>query len=261
MKQFLKKEIHRLERKEERERLEQLREEKSSALAGIEEKIPSAVRDNLRKAFFQAFRLIFAKGDFLIGKTINWEKIEKEFSQGEETLQKRPTRRSLNKLEQKIGSRGNFAAAMTGAEGVLLGLVGVGLPDIPLFLAVLFRGIYETAAGYGFSVNQTAEKVYALRLICGAMAKGKDKQIKQEEIEALEQEIAAGRVFSAEEIDVEIRKASDFLAERMIVGKFLQGMFVIGVVGGIENVRIYRRVTGYAKDHYKKRYLKKKLNV
>ena len=186
MKQFLKKEIHRLERKKKNGSVWNNSERKIFSIGWYRRKNPFCGAGQFKKSLFSSFRLIFAKGDFLIGKTINWEKIEKEFSQGEETLQKRPTRRSLNKLEQKIGSRGNFAAAMTGAEGVLLGLVGVGLPDIPLFLAVLFRGIYETAAGYGFSVNQTAEKVYALRLICGAMAKGKDKQIKQEEIEALE---------------------------------------------------------------------------
>lgn len=38
---------------------------------------------------------------------------------------------------------------ISGVEGVGLGLLGIGLPDIPLFTAVILKSVYEIALSYG----------------------------------------------------------------------------------------------------------------
>ena len=39
----------------------------------------------------------------------------------------------------------------------------------------------------------------------------------------------------------------------MLAAKFVQGLPVVGIAGGLQNVPVYRRVTGYAARAYEKR--------
>ena len=59
-------------------------------------------------------------------------------------------------------------------------------------------------------------------------------------------------------MDEEIRTASAALAEAMLAAKFLQGIPVIGAIGGMSNPVIYRKVLKYVSLKYKKRYLAEK---
>ncbi len=43
------------------------------------------------------------------------------------------------------------------------------------------------------------------------------------------------------------------LAEEMLAAKFVQGLPVVGIAGGLQNVPVYRRVTGFAARAYEKR--------
>ena len=62
--------------------------------------------------------------------------------------------------------------AVSTVEGVGLGILGIGLPDIVLFLSVILKGTYETALQYGFSYDTPEERMYILRLLETAMSKG-----------------------------------------------------------------------------------------
>ena len=48
--------------------------------------------------------------------------------------------------------------AVTTVEGIGLGAVGVGMPDIVLFLGILLKGVYETALNYGFDYESRQEQ-------------------------------------------------------------------------------------------------------
>ena len=52
---------------------------------------------------------------------------------------------------------------LTTAEGIGLGALGIGLPDIALFLGVLLRGLYSTAMNYGFNCSSAAGRLTALK--------------------------------------------------------------------------------------------------
>lgn len=59
-----------------------------------------------------------------------------------------------------------------GVQGVGLGLLGIGLPDIPLFTLTLLKTIRETAVSFGFAGTETDEQVWILRLIEASLSSG-----------------------------------------------------------------------------------------
>ncbi|MFQ6841590.1 MAG: EcsC family protein, partial [Agathobaculum sp.] len=52
-----------------------------------------------------------------------------------------------------------------------------------------------------------------------------------------------------------IDTAAARLADEMLAAKFVQGLPVVGIAGGLQNVPVYRRVTSYAARAYEKRAL------
>ena len=63
---------------------------------------------------------------------------------------------------------------------------------------------------------------------------------------------------AAYNFDEEVREAASALSFSMLTAKFVQGLPVVGVVGGVTNLVTYRRIIGYVALKYKKRYLRKK---
>lgn len=57
------------------------------------------------------------------------------------------------------------------------------------------------------------------------------------------------------DMNLQIRKTSSAFATDMIVLKFIQGLPIIGVAGGIGNPVYYQKVLNYVQLMYKKRYL------
>ena len=58
-------------------------------------------------------------------------------------------------------------------------------------------------------------------------------------------------------LDDEVRNTSKVLSQAMLTSKFVQGLPLIGVVGGIVNFRVINKISEYSKLKYKKRYLQK----
>ena len=44
-----------------------------------------------------------------------------------------------------------------------MGFFGLGLPDIPLFLGVLLKSIYEVALSYGYTYDTQEEQIFILK--------------------------------------------------------------------------------------------------
>ena len=57
----------------------------------------------------------------------------------------------------------------------------------------------------------------------------------------------------------EIKFTARILSDALLVEKFVQGLPVVGAVGGIVNFNIYRRIAALAEVKYKKRYLLHKI--
>ena len=142
----------------------------------IEEKIPEKLEETLDAAFYKAFLMIFEKGTGVIEKTFKGEELQLEFQVNDFRVQQKPTKRSLKKLEAAGKKSKLLNSAVTTVEGIGLGVLGVGIPDIPVFLSMLLKGMYETAASYGYDYNKKEEQILILRMIAASLADGAEKR-------------------------------------------------------------------------------------
>lgn len=138
----------------------------------LEQKIPPRVHTNLQTAFCKAFELIFEKGTGLIEKTYSRSEMELDFQVHDYAVGLKGGKKELRGLKTDI-RRGNLVnMAVSAVEGVGLGALGIGLPDIALFLSVILKGTYETAVRYGFSYDTPREKLFILKMLEASMARG-----------------------------------------------------------------------------------------
>ncbi|AMJ41827.1 EcsC family protein [Anaerotignum propionicum] len=234
-------------------RLDELKKE-------LENKIPEKMIDTLNKGFNKAFQLIFTKGIGIIEKTFREDELELAFRVNDFRINQRPDKKSLRLLEKEIKKEQSFNTCVTLAEGISLGAIGIGLPDIPLFLGVLLKGIYETAIGYGFNYKEEKEQILILKMITAALCT-------DEEIKKLNDSVEFWIVHMNEsqiiyDFEEEIQKASIALSKALLLSKFVQGFFVLGIVGGMVNPFVYHKIMKYVSLKYKKRYLiQKRLGI
>ena len=143
---------------------------------------------------------------------------------------------------------------MTGAEGIGLGVLGVGLPDIVLVVGMLLQGMYKTALHYGFAYDTPEERYFILLLMQTAMQKGSEWEACDHDVEQLMQAMDQAQPVTLSLDDQRTRTAQAFAAD-MVVCKFIQGLPLVGVIGGATNPIYYNRVMKYAELKYRKRYL------
>ena len=227
---------------------------KPSVFASVQDKIPDGLRDKLELAFRKGFRLVFEKGGGLIDKTYDADKLRQEYEGNERSLSGRATGRGLRRLgaRSRAAVRGGTGIAL--AEGAVLGVLGVGLPDIPLFLAGLLRGLYRIAQSFGFACESEGERCYLLLLIAASLSKGEGRARLAALAEDTARALDRGEACPAA-LDECIDTAAARLADEMLTAKFVQGLPVVGIAGGLQNVPVYRRVTAYAARAYEKRRL------
>ena len=63
---------------------------------------------------------------------------------------------------------------MSGAAGIGMGILGVGISDIPVFTGMILKSIYEIAMHYGYSYETEEEQHFILLLIQGAVSQGEE---------------------------------------------------------------------------------------
>lgn len=217
----------------------------------IYEKVPDKVSGLLEAAFAKAFRTVFVGGTAMIEKTFDKESARLEYEAGDFIVDKARNKKSLRRMDKFAKKDNLLNNAATTAAGFGLGFLGLGLPDIPLMVATILKGVYEIAIGYGVDYEDEQEKVYILRLICTALADEEEKAACNRRLDAVE----SGRGGLESEITATARTLSDAL----LVEKFVQGLPVVGAVGGVVNYSIYRRICALAAVKYKKRYLERKI--
>lgn len=241
--------------KQEKKLLEKRGKKKGSALNRfLDEKIPQTLQERLDVTFSKAFGLIFEKGTGIIEKTYKKEDLEKDYKINAYAASVKDNRKSLKKFSKKAGVSGNVNLLISGAEGIGLGLLGIGLPDIPVFVAMILKSLYEISLHYGIGYDSEGEKYFILLLIRAALSY--DQQMEQAEVEV--QQYIDSELLSADyDREREIRKTADTLSGELLYMKFLQGMPVVGAVGGAYDAVYLQRILEYAKLKYRKRFLLK----
>lgn len=233
----------------------------------VEKKVPDTLQNTLETAFNKAFVTVFEKGAAIIEKTYNKEKQQNLYKEHEKALDDENfNAKSIKKFEKQAKHNTTKNLAITSLEGVGLGLFGVGLPDIPIFVSVLLKSIYEIAISYGFEYTTDKEKLFILRMIDTSLKSGSVLREKDTELNKL-----IDRYHQEEKEDAKLDDMAEFVTELQIVrqiddsaktlshellyGKFVQSMSFIGVIGGTADFTCLKRVTDYAKLKYKRRFL------
>ena len=258
-KKLLQKELLRVERQEQVLRREALRAKPPAWKAALEQKVPEKIRTGLESGFRKGFTIVFTSGRPIIEKSYRKEELKANHAVHDYAMQMKGGRKEWRQLRRGAKQANWLNLAATTAEGMGLGVLGIGLPDIILFLGMLLRGIYETALHYGFDYEDRWEQLLILKMMTTALSTGEEWEYHHSKLEALlkeEVQQVSEQAF-ADQID---QTASVFAVELMAL-KFIQGLPVVGVVGGAANPVYYARVLKYVRCQYEKRYLQKQLKL
>ncbi|WP_312444451.1 EcsC family protein [Lacrimispora sp.] len=219
----------------------------------IQSYIPSKLKTALETAFYKGFRLVFEKGNIYIEKTYDKDKIQLEYDLNNYAIGKRTERKYLKRLDQHSKQSQMINSSISVIEGGVLGALGIGLPDIPLFLSLVMKSVYEIALSYGYHYETEEEKAYILLLICTAMTKQEQQKEFYQKLEKLGDDIDS-KIIPEINLEELIKTTAGILSESLLTAKFIQGIPLVGAVGGFVNYSIIRKISKFAGVKYKKRY-------
>lgn len=212
----------------------------------IEKYVPEGLAGTLGAAFTKAFEIIFRDGTGIIKKTYG-----RGSSDNDDIVMLRNRARAILAKDTVV----------TAAEGTGLGLAGIGLPDIPVFTAVLMRNIYQLAECYGFDYESKTEQVFILKLIETGLSYGESAEKLNDELNALMEQIDNEDYTYYGLISQQIKAASEAVSKEVLYMKFIQTIPVVGAAGGISNLTCLNKVGRFAELKYRKRFIMKTINT
>lgn len=240
-----------MQRNEERFLKRQSNAESSVLNKRLEAVVPDKLQDTLDKGFYKAFELIFEKGTGVIEKTYNAGRQKNTYKVNAYTAELEESRKNIKAFSKQANNTRAKNLLVAGAEGVGLGILGIGLPDIPLFVALLLKSIYEIAMSYGYDYHSQREQLFILQVIQNAV---ESQKVSEEHNAAMNQYLEEGK-FPTIEKQEQIKNTAAALSAEMLYMKFLQGIPIVGLVGGISDSVCLNKITRYAMLKYKRRFL------
>ena len=224
----------------------------------LENRIPEKVYTGLEAAFAKGFSLVFQQGRRISEKTYRKSDLEADHAIRDSAVQRKGGKKELRRLQSGARQGSLCNLAMTTVEGIGLGALGIGMPDIVLFLGTLLKGVYETALAYGFAYDTPQEQMWILKLLSTSLLSGDAWTEGNARVEEMLTPETVG--ITQEELNLQIRQTASVFAVDMLLLKFIQGLPVIGILGGAANPVYYHKVMKYVQLKYRKRYLLRLLN-
>lgn len=250
----LQKELEQLEKRERRLERSAGKQEPPEWKKALETKVPEKVRVNLEKAFCKAFSVVFQHGNTLIEKTYDKEELQKDHEIQAYAVELKGNRRELRRMRKAAGAADLRNMALATVEGAGLGLLGIGLPDIVIFIGMLMKGVYEAALHYGFDYDSPQERLFILKMMEASLSRGEERIRADREVDAM-----CAAIPEPEEakslLKAQMDRTAEVFAMDMLLLKFIQGLPVVGLLGGAGNPVYYRRIMKYVQIRYHKRYL------
>lgn len=225
----------------------------------VGDKIPQKVYTGLESTFCKGFSTVFNQGRGLIEKSYNKENLQNNHSIRDYAVQLKGSRKELKAVHKSAKRSDGLNMVITTAEGLALGALGIGLPDIILFITTLLKGVYESALNYGFDYDTPEEQYMILNMMSASLITGQERLEWDEMIDGMIAE--PPRNVSEDVLNEQIRETAAVFAMDMLILKFIQGLPVVGILGGAANPIYYRRVLRYVQLKYRKRYLLKQLRI
>lgn len=223
----------------------------------LEDKVPQNLQKTLDKAFAKAFTMVFDKGTAIIEKTYSEEKTRETYLVNQaRTAKRRPPRKALKGFRKTADKSTGLNLALSTAAGVGLGALGIGIPDIVLFVSLVLKSLYQIAAGYGKDYRSKNERMFLLLLIRGAVTFGEEQRAIDREVDHY---IEYGQFSEVRDMEKDIAACAECLSDELLYMKFLQGIPVVGVIGGAYDFVYMQQINKYAKLKYYKRFLSEKM--
>jgi len=218
----------------------------------MEELVPAALLNTLHTAFEKAFFLVFEKGSDVIHWAGGSEKRRQAYWANAHAVQQQENRQTLRAFSGAANRAGAGNLLVSGVAGVGMGALGVALPDVPLFTAMLLKSVYEMAESYGFPCQGERERLYALRVIEAALCDGEELRQRNQALDIYAQ---TGEWAETMALDKQVSRTARRLSEAVLYSKALQSIPVVGVAGGAVDAICMHRVQRYANIKYQKRFL------
>lgn len=254
---IVRKRLKKIEKKEKKWVEKALKKDREPWYDKLTGKIPKSVESKLKLAFSKGFELLFFKGSKLLAKAYPKESIHQEYAISNFAFEIKGTKKSFRKIVNRA-RRAQFSnTLLMTVEGFGMGITGMGIPDIPVFLALLLKGIYEIASCFGCDFESRNESYFILILMEIAVLNGKEKITANQMADEYINEIVRGDMETFDFND-QLKRTADTYATSTLFLKFLQGAPVVGIIGGLYNPVFYRRIAQYARMKYEKRYLLQK---
>ncbi len=226
-------------------------------MAKVEARIPPKLVDSMDEAFYLAFQMLFEKGTRLLRLTFPEKRLRGERFIREYYLKQDPNEERILSFHNSARTGGIVNTVLATVEGFVMGLFGMGLPDIPVLMSLLLRTVYTTALRYGYRFDNPRERYYILLVLSAALAKDSERKAYSDRADQV------GHALDMDEplrfdLEEQMRETSKALARSMLVVKFIQTTSIIGVVGGVQNFSASRKVATMANLKYQKRFLLRK---
>lgn len=218
----------------------------------VEQILPDGIRDKLNIAFIKGFEVVFNKGIPIVEKTYSRRQKEEGFQINQFAFENKE-KGTMTGFKQSANRSSRKNMLISGAEGAAFGVLGIGLPDIPIFIGMIIKAIQEISLSYGFSYDSDEEKIFMLKLIRTSLCNGE---------QLIEENLSIGRIICGFDepvgsVQMEIEKTASILSDKLLYMKFVQGIPIVGMIGGLSDYTVMKDISKYARLVYKKRFLRK----
>ena len=251
-KQAYEKEWARLQRQERQLLQRRARRREKKLDNWLSDKVPEKLEATLNAAFAKAFALIFDKGTAVIEKTYKLPELAEQYLLDSYALQQRGEEKDLRTFSRRAGGTAALHTAVSGAAGIGLGVLGIGLADVAVFSALLLRNVYEIAMRYGYDYEGDRERAFLLRVIAASLQWGEELYRADAELNTF---ISTGGWPETKRLTELTEEAARALSRELLTMKFLQGIPVLGRVGGAADLLYMGRISEYAELKYRRRFL------
>lgn len=221
------------------------------------DKIPKKVYTGLESTFCKAFSLAFNQGRVVIEKSYSKANLQENHTIRDFAVKLKGGRKELKAVNKSAKRSDSLNLVVTTAEGLALGALGIGVPDIVLFISTLLKGVFETALNYGFDYDLPEEQYIILNMMAASLITGEERPEWDEMIDGMIVEMP--QEVSQAVLEEQIRETASVFAMDMLLLKFIQGLPVVGIIGGVGNPIYYNRVLKYVQLKYRKRDLLKQI--
>lgn len=117
----------------------------------------------------------------------------------------------------------------------------------------LLKGIYETALSYGAEYESRQAQMLILKMMETALQTGEGWIQGNAEVDTMLRFQTVD--ITEEQLNEQVNTTASVFAMDMLLLKFIQGLPVVGIIGGAANPIYYNKVMKYVQLKYRKRYL------